>query len=301
MIREKQTRAGKLLSVDFYPCWPDGRRMPTQSAEKRGSSEAQQKYNRNKAVKEAIMLINENFDNSDNVLSLTFKPENAPQSVEELQRIVTNYLRRIKRLRKKELIRISAFLDAMPNDKIFDTQRSKLTKQKAKLEEPLKYFFTREEETYKRGQYAGRKNYHPHIFLTGGIDRTVLKKMWPYGTRCNADRFQPERFGPEAMEKYIMKDPQGARSYCCSKNLTRKYRTPKIKDGKYTARQIKNYCTERVDDALFWEKKYKGYRFLRSFPRFNEYNGQWYMSVVMYADCEIMPKWEFEHWPSYDW
>ena len=110
MIKEKITKAGKLLDIDFYPCWSDGRRLPTGPKKSNGSSEAQQKYNNNQAIKEAVFIINENFDSNDNILSLTFSPENAPQDEKELHRHVTNYFRRLKRLRKKELERVTEML-----------------------------------------------------------------------------------------------------------------------------------------------------------------------------------------------
>lgn len=296
MIREKITKAGKLLNTDYYPCWPDGRRMPTHPKAK-GSTDAQKKYNENQSIKQAVYIVNENFDSNDNILSLTFKPENTPKDEEELHRLVTNYLKCVKRLRKKELLRVTKLLEALPGDEIFDSQRKELELKKSKLEAPFKYFYTREEEEYKRGPYKGCKNFHPHIFITGGIDRDVLEKLWPFGTRCNADRFQPERFGPETMAKYMMKDPKGYRRFCCSRNISRTYKQPKIKDARFSAAHLAKLAQERVDDAAYWEKKFKGYRFLRAFPRFNEYNGHWYLTVVMYAAGDgPVPKWDVNNW-----
>lgn len=144
MIKEKITKAGKLLNTDFYPCFDNGRKRPTQPKAK-GTTEAQKKYNDNKALKELIYIINENFDSTDNILTLTFKPENAPQDEEELRRLVNNYFRRLKRLRKKELHRVTKLLEALPDDEIFDSQRKELEIKKAKLEEPFKSVYTKEQ------------------------------------------------------------------------------------------------------------------------------------------------------------
>lgn len=301
MIKEKNTKAGKLLNTDFYPCWPNGRKLPTQPKAK-GSTEAQKKYNENQSVKQAVYIVNENFDSNDNILHLTFKPENAPKDENELHRLVKNYFNRLKRLRKKELSRVTKLLEALPGDEIFDSQRKELELKKSKLEAPFKYFYTKEEEEYKRGPYKGCKNFHPHIFITGGIDRDVLEELWPFGTRCNADRFQPERFGPETMAKYMMKDPKGYRRFCCSRNISRTYKQPKIKDARFSAAHLAKLAQERVDDAAYWEKKYKGYRFLRAFPRFNEFNGHWYLTVVMYAaGDDPVPKWDMDNWANEGW
>lgn len=299
MIKEKITKAGKLLNTDFYPCFDNGRKIPTQPKAK-GTTEAQKKYNDNKALKELVYIINENFDSTDNILTLTFKPENAPQDEEELRRLVNNYFRRLKRLRKKELQRVTKLLEALPDDEIFDSQRKELEIKKAKLEEPFKSVYTKEQVEYQRGPYKGCKNYHPHIFITGGIDRDKLEELWPFGARCNADRFQPERFGPETMAKYMMKDPKGFRRFSCSRNISRAYKQPRVKNARFSAGHLAKLSQERCDDKQYWEKKYPGYRFVRSFPRFNEYNCHWYLTVVMYAGDGPVPKWDMDNWANDD-
>ena len=45
MIREKQTRAGPLLEVDFFPVFDNGNKMPTREPKKKLSTAAQQRYN----------------------------------------------------------------------------------------------------------------------------------------------------------------------------------------------------------------------------------------------------------------
>ena len=52
MNREKRTYSGKLLDVDFYPVFSDGRRMPSRKPKTKPSTAEQEKYNRNKAVRE---------------------------------------------------------------------------------------------------------------------------------------------------------------------------------------------------------------------------------------------------------
>ena len=36
-----------------------------------------------------------------------------------------------------------------------------------------------------------------------------------------------------------------------------------------------------MDDREFWEKKFKGYRFVKLIKKFNDFNLNWYVSVVM--------------------
>lgn len=289
MEREKITKSGKLLEVDFYPVWDDGRRMPTRPPKKKQSTAAQEKYNHQQAVKKTIRVINANFDESDYFMTLTYDPDKAPQNYEEACRDITNGIRRIKTKRASELKLVTEQLKRFPKDKT-------LQKRHKKLSAPFKYYIAIEEATYKTGKLKGRSNWHFHVFITGGIDRDTLEDMWPNGLRTNVKRYQPEKFGPEAAARYIAKDTQGRRRFRCSKNMTRP--DQRHKDGKISRRGVEAMAKLRADDAAFWEKRYKGYRFIRCFPRYNEYNSHWYVSVIMYkagADAEL-PEWKIDDW-----
>ncbi len=296
MIREKRTKSGKLLEVDFYPIFSDGRRLPSREPRVKRSTLAQAEYNKKQAVKKLIRLINVNFDENDIIMHPTYAQENAPMSEEEARRDIVNYLRRVKTKRKSELKRIEKVLNALPEGKIFDSQRKELINKKKKLAEEFKYIYCIEKVTYKTGKRAGCDNWHFHLFLTGGLEREELEKMWPCGIRTNADRFQPEKYGPEAIAKYMSKDPQGTKRFSCSKNL-KKPTVMKPKDTSVTVRGVSKMAQERVDDRDFWERKYKGYKFLKCYARYNEYNGHWYVSVVMYRHNSGTPvMWDVKDW-----
>lgn len=301
MIKEKITKAGKLLNTDFYPCFDNGRKIPTQP-KVQGSTEAQKLYNKNKAKKELVYIINENFDEEDIIMHPTYKACNAPQSEEEARKDMVNYLRRVKRLRAKELLKVTAALDALSDSEALDGVRKRLETQKAKLEAPLKYVYVIEKEVYKRGPYKGRANWHFHMCITGGFDdRKVYERMWKGGLRTNADSFQPELFGPESIGKYMGKDPQGAKRFVCSRNISRTYKKPRVKNARFSAGHLAKLAQERCDDAQYWEKRYPGYRFMRSFARFNDYNCHWYLTVVMYAGDGPVPEWNMDNWANDDW
>lgn len=288
--RIKQTRSGRLLEVDYYPIFEDGRRIPTRAPKTKRSTKEQEKYNHNQAVKRTVRLILANFDTGDILMHPTYEQEKAPQNYDQAMRDMMNYIRRVKTKRASELKRICSLLKKDPKDK-------QLKKQRKKLMADFKYYVSVEEETYKTGKYAGRSNWHFHLFMTGGIDRDTLEDMWPKGMRVNADRFQPERFGPEAAARYISKNPKGKKRFRHSQNLT-KPTVPKPKDGAITRRGVERIAKERVDDREYWEKKYKGYRFIRCFPRYNEYNRHWYVTVILYraSDTEQLPEWQMDEW-----
>ncbi|MGM9681825.1 MAG: hypothetical protein ACI3XR_10020 [Eubacteriales bacterium] len=304
MICEKQTKSGKLLEVDFYPVWRDGRKMATRAPKTKRTTPEMVRYNRNQAKKQVVRLVNANFDDDDIIMHPTYRQECAPKSEEQARKDMQNFIRRVKTKRKTCLKKVIATLNALPDIPALLDQRKELQKLKAKLEAPLKYIYVIEKVTYKSGKYKGRDNYHFHLFLTGGIDRKVLESMWPAGVRVNADRFQPERYGPEAICKYMLKGPEGSKQYCCSRNLDKPVTRCKH-SGRTTPDKVARMAKQRVDDADYWERRYKGYVFLRCYSRYNNYNGHWYVTAVMYRKSDqpddLRPRWEDNDWMTEDY
>lgn len=283
-IRNKKTISGPMLEVDYYPIFSDGRRIPTRAPKTKPSTEAQEKYNRAQAKKKIVRLVNANFDNTDFFIHPTYEDWQAPQTEEEARRDIVNYLRRIKSKRKTELKRTSAELAeleqfyAEKQSKFTAARLDKLRHKVKKLSEPFKYLYVMERQEYKSGRRKGQLNWHFHLFATAGLDAETMEALWPYRINCN--RYQPEKFGFEAAAKYIAKDPSGNKSFAYSKNL----RQPTVlepKDGKVTKRYVERIARERIDDAPYWEKKFKGYRFVKLIKKFNDFNLNWYVSVVM--------------------
>lgn len=306
MQREKLTLSGPLLEADFYPVFEDGRAWPTRKPKSKPTTAEMMKYNRTVAMKKLIRLVNANFDSSDFFMSPTYAAHRAPQTEEEARRDMVNYLRRVKTRRASEAkklrrereeisVTVKLLLEAGHLiGESFLTRFQALTAKIKKLEEPLKYIYVIEKQTYKTGKNKGRVNWHFHLFLTGGLEDRVLEGMWKHGLRTNCDNFQPEAFGPEAAAKYMSKDPQGSRRFVCSKNL--KKPREKIRDGRVTPRGVERMATQRVDDREYWENRYPGYRFIRCYARYNDYNKQWYVSTVMYRTDGDPPEWKQEEW-----
>ncbi len=306
MQREKRTYSGPLLEVDFYPVLENGRRLSPRAPKTKPSTKEQQKYNCTQATKKLVRYANVNFDETDNLMHPTYSPENAPQTEAEARRDIVNYLRRVKARRVLELKRLRKDLAAaedaaakMPWNKFLKSSVDKLKAAIAKLDEPFRYIYVIEKQTYKTGKYAGRTNWHFHLFMTGGIDNKTLESMWTNGLRANCNNFQPEKFGPEAAARYMSKDPQGSKRFSYSKNL--KKPKSKARDGKVSRRGVERMATERVDDREFWEKRYKGYRFIRCYSRYNEFNGHWYVSAIMYKTDGDPPDWKEDEWITSDY
>lgn len=280
MQREQQIKSGALLEVSFYPIFESGRRMPSRAPKEKRSTPEQAAYNYKQSVKKVVRLVNANFNNSDIFLHLTFSAGNVPASEDEARKHIKNYVRKIRRRRAQELKKVVKVLEAMPKVEALAEERARLAEKKKKLSEPLRYIYTIEKTEYKSGKRAGTANYHFHGFVTGGLSRGELEKMWQHGG-INADRFQPETFGHEAAARYIMKDPQGRKRFSFSKNLKQPKRM-KPKDGKTSRRAVAKMATERADDRTYWERRYTGYSFVRCESVFNPYNGYYYVNVVMF-------------------
>ena len=92
----------------------------------------------------------------------------------------------------------------------------------------------------------------------------------------------------------MAKDPHGNKSFSASRNLSKP--KERVKDGKISKRTVEKIAQQRADDREYWEKRHKGYRFLRCYSRYNEYNGHWYVTAVMYKTGEAAPRWEEEEW-----
>lgn len=290
MVREKHIKSGLLFEVDFTHVFKDGRKIPVRAPKYNPSSKEQSDYNKRQAEKKFIRLVNANFDKTDILMHPTYEQRLAPETEEEARRDIVNYLRRMKTYRASETKRLKKYLLDNPSD-------ARARKNLKKLEEPFKYIYVIEKTEYQTGEKAGSFNWHFHLFMTGcgDGDRDKAEDMWKKGIRTNADRFRPDKWGPESAARYMSKNPQGSKKFVCSHNLNKPI-SNNLKDGRLSPRQIEKLAKERIDDSCYWEKKYPGYRFLKCYEHKNPYNGYWYVSVVMYKTDETAPKWNIEEW-----
>ena len=303
MIREKRTVSGRMLELDYYPVWDDGRRIPTRAPKTRPSTPEQERYNRTMAVKRALRKINANMDESDYYMHPTYAPDCAPESEEEARRNIVNYLRRVRARRRTEAKRVSAELTdaeralaACPDSRVLASSVDKLRARKAKLEQPMKYGYRIEEIKYQRGPRAGKSNWHYHLIVSGGLPEREMEEMWTHGERVNCNRYQPERFGPEAAVQYMAK--LGGR-IVFSRNMVEPGQ--RTRDRAATERQVEKWAKERVEDRAYWERRHKGYKLLRCYARYNPYNGRWYVSVVMWRTKDgPPPRWDIDDWITSD-
>ena len=277
MIREKKIRSGKLLEVSYYPVTKTGQAVSRGSPAKL-TSEAQEKYNQKQRQKRTVRLVCANFDNSDIFLTLTFKPSEAPADMKDAKRILSNFLRRVKRLRERKA-------ESLKKDK---ARKEDFKKASASF----KYLYALESKVYKKGVRKGKKNFHFHLFISGAGtgDRDEYEKIW--SGIAVAKRYEPDKYGIDSAAKYITKEKvqstaPGERCIGCSRNLTKPKET--VKDGKLTEGGLARIAKCRMTDAGYWERKNKNYTFVSGKAVYNNLNGKWYVSVLMYRDKESPP------------
>lgn len=253
--REKITYCGKkYIEVDIYPCW--GKQLKNAKGKrkrKKVTAPAQRNLNDKRARIFFTQSANTNFGENDIHVTITYNNKYLPESLEEAEKIISNFFRRISYRRKKL---------GLP---------------------PLKYLLVNEQK--KNGRI------HHHIIMNGGLSRDEIESLWskkvPGGKvesfgYINADRLQPDENGISALCEYLTKDPKGRKRWSSSQNLKK----PEYleTDGKYKKREIEKITKDDVGRE-YWEKKYKNFLLAEndySYKKeFNEINGCWYIRLFM--------------------
>ncbi len=177
IYREKRYYSGDYLEIDIYPVFGKaGQRRKRYKP----TSECQKELNRKNAEKKLIRLMNANFTEDDLRFDLTYSPNYLPEDDDAAIKELRNFLRRLKRFRKK------AGLSA------------------------LKYIAVTEKS--KKGRY------HHHLVISGGVNIRDLAALWGRGY-TSAKPLQFNENGIEGLAKYLVKEPIGSKFYQASRNL----------------------------------------------------------------------------------
>ncbi|MDI3074615.1 hypothetical protein QJL41_08730 [Clostridioides difficile] len=245
-IREKKIYCSDYLEIDIIP------KTDVQTKGKRGKREyiskpKQKNLNDKNAKRYFTQLVNTNFTKEDLVLHATYSPKYLPETLEEAEKEVRNYIRRIDYKRKKKGL------------------------------ESIKYVLITEFGERK----DGTKRVHHHIILNGGLERDIIEGLWIRKKRgkkegeklgwINTHRLQPNEFGLEHLCKYLMKDPRGRKRWSSSQNLEKPYQ--RCNDSKYSKKKVMEIVRNDLDNRIFWEKQYKGYIFTECKAAYNDITG----------------------------
>lgn len=248
LYRERQYFCGDYLEVDIYPVFRKGNGRGRKA---KPTSAVQERLNEHNAVEKLVRILNANFTGNDYEFHLTYTDENLPANVEEAKRDIQNFMRAVKRKRKKLGL------------------------------DDLKYVCVPE------GGFEGTR-FHFHVTMNGGLDRSLIEELWGYGY-ANGKRLQFNENGVEGLARYVTKQfaahkdelPFGKR-WSASKNLL--IPEPVDKDGRISAKKVKALATYEAESNAPFEKLYEGYIVSRVEPFYNDVNGGYYLHVKMYRE-----------------
>ncbi len=239
-IRERVWKTGDRMELQIYPVFqPPGKRR----SKCRPSSEIQQRLNERNSIAKAIRIANANFGEGDLALHLSYADE--PCSVEEADRLLSNFLKQLRRLDRKAGI-------------------------------VLKY-----RRRTEKGVRSGRV--HHHLYITGGLDRDEIERLWAHG-RCNTRRLQFGKDGIDGLTAYIAgegKRRDTYRRWSCSRNCVRPQ--PEEHDGRLTNREA-DELGEAASMGLgynVFEAMYPGWECVECGGVKNAWNRGWYVTAVL--------------------
>lgn len=175
----KEISAGDQFEVEIYPQFrsmddvpPEGRGI------KKDNSEAQRNLNDKNARKYVERLINENFDNEDIWITLTYDNDHLPPDgdIDAAIKNVQNYIRRINYQRKKR---------GMPN---------------------AKYVYVTAYNPEKKIRW------HHHIVMDGALDMDTVEACWKQSSRNEIRSLQKDENGLSGLANYIVEEKNRIRS-----------------------------------------------------------------------------------------
>lgn len=248
-VREKKIFCGKdYMEVDIYQLSDRHLRKKKSQKREKVTAPAQKNLNDKNAKRYLRQLIKTNFGSGDLHVTCTYRNEMLPETMEEAEKEVTNFIRRIQ----------------------YHCKKNKLPS--------LKYIIITE------GVCKGEKpkRIHHHIIMSK-VDREVVENLWRKPKKkgkkigeqigfCNADRLQVEDDGGiNALVNYLSKDPQGRKRWRSSQNL----RKPEfaVADRKWSKRKLADTVGVHDDDRRFWEQKFHGWRMVSCESVYNEISG----------------------------
>lgn len=240
VIREKKIYCGdNYLEVDIFPTVKiKNIRKGKRAKKQKESLPVQKNLNDRNAKRKFVQLAETNFGQDDIVLHLTYSDKNLPTSIEQMEREIKNFLRRLKRKREKEkLIELKYIL--------------------------VTSYTTAEDE--EKGVEKVRP--HHHLLINGGLDRDTIEKLWVKRKEkgksvemlgyANAQRIQYDDIeGITRLSQYLARNITQKRKWTCSQNLKRP--ESRKNDYRYSHRKIEKIARGYLD-IKFWEKMYPGW------------------------------------------
>ncbi|MGN1369546.1 MAG: hypothetical protein ACI4WX_11820 [Aristaeellaceae bacterium] len=262
--RTRTIKAGPLLYCASYPIWDTSARRDAEARlagarEKKGTTEAQRKLNARRAEDRLVQIINANFGAGDHLVTCTYASGKEPDSMEEAQKHMRNYIARVKRLCRRRGVADPA------------------------------YVYVTEVTTSNR--WGTR--YHHHMVLRAELPRADVEELWTrHHGICNTRCAKRMREGLTGWAKYIAKQVcAGSRAdeydrrhrWAASKGL--KVPVPTEADKKISRRRVEKIAQEIQRDrdvaCMHLAACYPGYEVLEMQVKTSEWVGGAYIYAVL--------------------
>ena len=221
MIRQKKYECGDYLDIEIFHR-PERTKEIKRERKMYESTPAQKNLNTKKAKRYFTRMIHLNFSRGDLYVDLTFEKENLPDSREGVLKEVKNYIKRLRRWRRKQ---------GLPE---------------------LKYVYVISDVDAD----GNKARYHTHMIINK-MDRDVAEQKWGKGY-ANADRLQFTETGVTGKALYIARQGKGKKTWGSSIGL--KKPNPKVTDHKLKKSDIER-MKRNPEDRQYFEKLYPGWTF----------------------------------------
>lgn len=175
----KEITAGEQFEIEVYPQFKSMDDVPQEGRRiVKDNSKAQRKLNDKNARKYVERLINENFDNRDIWITLTYDNEHLPPDgdIDAAIKNVQNYIRRINYQRKKR---------GLPN---------------------AKYIYV---TAYNPDAEI---RWHHHVVMDGALDMETVEACWQQSSRNEVRHLQKDENGLSGIANYIVEEKNRIRS-----------------------------------------------------------------------------------------
>ena len=100
IYRVKTIKSGGMLECEIYPLWRTSA-AAGRARKAHKSRKAQENLNEKNAKKQIVRLVNANFTRKDIWMTCTCDAAHLPKSDEEAEKMIKNFIRRVKYRRKK--------------------------------------------------------------------------------------------------------------------------------------------------------------------------------------------------------
>jgi hypothetical protein len=237
----KTIKSGSQFEIEIYPMF--SKKQKEKYKIKKSDRKKTKCLNDKNAKKRLRRLINTNFNSGDLWVTLTYDADHNPKSMDEAQRNIRNFMKRINYKRKKLGLKNA------------------------------KYIYITEK----------RKRYHHHLILEQGLTMDEVENTWKCGRRNNTRKINKDEDGLTGLANYLAKDSSSREEYqkmwVSSKNL--KKPTERKTYSVFQTRHVKKMVDDPSLSQIYAEKRYKNMKFQNVQIRYNNINHRFYIYIEM--------------------